>query len=649
MTPACFADSRCRPAALCLLAGVVLAVSVIACAGDTATGPTKVGWKPQPPNPLSVTVTTDPTRVVAKRIVAAVGGTVTATGADGSRYTLVVPPGILPSDTTVTLTPVSAIASLPFSGGLSAAVQFGPEGLQLYGLATLTIVPAKAIPVERQITFGYHGSGSELYLAPLARDSAAVTLLVHHFSGVGLSSGGAGESKLQLQQHPPTSPEDQIAQQIQALVQNERILEQSGHGDLDTFKRDLANIFTDYYNEVVVWSMAAAVTDDSRIPDLAVALAWLRSVEFWLLGDHFVAQRNYIWQNIDKALTNAIEKGAARCRTVNGDAAARKLLGFVRSAQMLGFESSGDLTKLNECFIATLDVAPASAQIKPGESQAYTFVAKDGAGNVLPNMFVNWASSNPQVGTISNAGLAQGTADGSTLITAWANGVTSSPGVLQVGQSTLCGGAADVKGWTGTVSVTYAQKASTSAITLDVHEAATFTVNLASAGAGTNSWAANASSGTLAGNVKMNTVETDSGKPPEVTSYVADGAPALTLDSGQPASGVALTLDSRTCTYTLSLLATGNVTTTTSTSTGTGKIPIGSLRAGPRPISSKTATLSVDASVPAHLGAWRDDRSDAYFPSAGGPPGSLLWYLGFFGQQDAAGSATVSWRLTPTP
>lgn len=138
----------------------------------------------------------DAARAVAAELDGA-GGTLTATGADGSRFTLELPPKSLPHAATVTLTPVSRIDGFPFSGGLVAGVEIEPEGLRLLQPATLTIEPAAAVPANQILTYSYGRGGDEFGLHPRLLGNPAIRVPLLHFSGYGAGAGTAAEANSQ--------------------------------------------------------------------------------------------------------------------------------------------------------------------------------------------------------------------------------------------------------------------------------------------------------------------------------------------------------------------------------------------------------------------------------------------------------------------
>lgn len=143
----------------------------------------------------SVKVTLDSGRS-AGAVISADGGIISATAADGSRFTLSFPVKSVLGAKEVTLTPVSAMEGLPLSGRLVAAVQLEPEGLRLFKPATLTIELPDPVPAENLIGFAYSGSGEGFHLTSLEVSGATLTFQLMHFSGVGAGTGIAADYEI---------------------------------------------------------------------------------------------------------------------------------------------------------------------------------------------------------------------------------------------------------------------------------------------------------------------------------------------------------------------------------------------------------------------------------------------------------------------
>ncbi len=76
--------------------------------------------------------------------------------------------------------------------------------------------------------------------------------------------------------------------------------------------------------------------------------------------------------------------------------------------------------------IASVTVAPGSASLTVGTTQAFTAVARDSASNVVPATF-GWISSNPAIATVdASTGVATGVSSGNADITATAEGISGS-------------------------------------------------------------------------------------------------------------------------------------------------------------------------------------------------------------------------------
>ncbi len=194
------------------------------------------------------------------------GGSLTATGADGSVFTLTIPDKALAGPEKVTMTPLSAVNGMPFSGGLIAGVQLEPDGLQLFQMATLTIKPKKDVPIAKQVAVSYHGSGDNLYMLPLD-PTAGISMHILHFSGYSVASGITGEIEAQAK-NPPDDPADQAAQQIAAAVNAElttartaALLGTSTAADAAKVAEGLKDILGVWFDRVVEAKVASAQAD----------------------------------------------------------------------------------------------------------------------------------------------------------------------------------------------------------------------------------------------------------------------------------------------------------------------------------------------------------------------------------------------------
>ena len=137
---------------------------------------------------LAVTLQLDPERA-ARRVLSDRGGSLTATAADGSRFTLTIPPDALVGNEEIVLTPVSKMTGLPNGVTLAAGVELAPEGLLLLQPATLAIEPARAVAADQEVPFGWTREGQGVHTQFMAPRPRVPTLHITHFSGVALASG----------------------------------------------------------------------------------------------------------------------------------------------------------------------------------------------------------------------------------------------------------------------------------------------------------------------------------------------------------------------------------------------------------------------------------------------------------------------------
>jgi len=158
-------------------------------ADNSTSQPTDLAWIYDTPyDPINLTTTLDDSHQ-ATAVIPVEGGTLTATGADGTTYTLDIPGDALLAETEISLTPVQSLDGLPFGEGAAFAVQMAPEGLSFNNFVTLTITPAQPIPLNEQIMFDFEADGQALGLALPGMDPDVIQIQLLHFSGAGVSKG----------------------------------------------------------------------------------------------------------------------------------------------------------------------------------------------------------------------------------------------------------------------------------------------------------------------------------------------------------------------------------------------------------------------------------------------------------------------------
>lgn len=117
------------------------------------------------------------------------GGQVAATSRGGVTFTLEVPPGALPGEVEIAVTPVAAIAGLPPGAALVAAAQLEPSGLRLVAPAMLTVAGAAAPGDGRRVIgFGYEGDAGTIEPTAALAAGGSLVVPVFHFSGAGAMS-----------------------------------------------------------------------------------------------------------------------------------------------------------------------------------------------------------------------------------------------------------------------------------------------------------------------------------------------------------------------------------------------------------------------------------------------------------------------------
>lgn len=120
-------------------------------------------------------------------------GEATATGPDGTTYTLSVPEDAGLMSLPITLTPVASVSGLPGSPRVMG-VKIEPE-FDLARGATLTIRPGTPLAERRALPAAYDGDGSAVRLTPMTSRPGVFTFHLTHLGGVLLIEGTAPSSR----------------------------------------------------------------------------------------------------------------------------------------------------------------------------------------------------------------------------------------------------------------------------------------------------------------------------------------------------------------------------------------------------------------------------------------------------------------------
>ena len=180
---------------------------------------------------------------------------ITATGADGTVYTLTIPEDALATPTDMSLTPVASVSGLPTSGDVTYAVQLSPSGLQLDDFAILTITPTATLPTDQQVPFGYEGEGAGMFLAIPVVSDPRIQLRILHFSGYGVTRGLLSEIA-PVRQRLGGEAETRLESQLAEALQRQKNL--GGEAPPEAFAELLDAFLRDFKSQVVDPRVSAA-------------------------------------------------------------------------------------------------------------------------------------------------------------------------------------------------------------------------------------------------------------------------------------------------------------------------------------------------------------------------------------------------------
>jgi hypothetical protein len=359
---------RGRALPLCLAicgSGLAMVLGLSACVpSGIGSGPTSEQTKYAAPDPVDVTVRTDDKRA-SSAVVSSAGGSVSALGADGTKFTLTFPKGAIQGAEKITLTPVSTADGLPFSGGLTGAVQMAPEGLRLFAPAVLRIESPKTSAAKgfETVAFAYRENGKGLYLAPAEVKNGALSMEVWHFSGGGGAQATPVEIQTQQTQHVPSVAEDASTQRIREYIGRQRDAEMTGQEPDPNLPNQIQDYLQESYDSGVGPDLPIALKDCSKAkPIMSRALEWSRRVQLMLIGGDPAKTAKLLALCDD--IRDTYEKVRKKCWS-----------GYRATGSFGEGTFSGTVTSLEKPFVLTITAPGAETQLTftPSGPEAGTF------------------------------------------------------------------------------------------------------------------------------------------------------------------------------------------------------------------------------------------------------------------------------------
>jgi hypothetical protein len=247
------------------------------------------------------------------------------------------------------MTPVESISELPVTGGLVAAVDLQPSGLQFWDPAILTIDPPADIPPEDQTAFLI--SEGEFVPHPLVLTSEEIQLPLTHFSAPGLGNGPPTNTPA------PSSPQNSYAARIAAILGAERAAALLGQpGDPD-FLDKIAEIMGDYFHQSILPDLIRAQSDcDVAATAIPEALGFARQAALLGMDSRFEEEIDAAMESIEDALVNCRDEAFERCVQDHDLTAIADILSFSRSLGLLfGHDSTVAYEMIDKCARFEID------------------------------------------------------------------------------------------------------------------------------------------------------------------------------------------------------------------------------------------------------------------------------------------------------
>lgn len=267
-------------------------------------------------DPGAVQLQLDSTRA-AWAIISEGGGNVTATGADGTQFTLTIPEKALVSDEQITITPVTGLAGLPGGATVIAGVQLEPDGLLLLEPATLEIKSPSPSPSEA-FPIAWDAAGKDLHLHPIMPRFAGTAFQVNHFSGFAIARGSDAAMSA-IDAKVPEACANRVFRELnKAFAARRRAALMGDESGIADLVQRLIELARGYLNDILKPIIAELEKDDALLPCvMSEVVALERTVQLMTgesgLPPDLAASLENAWMTLYKALGNAFNRTYERC------------------------------------------------------------------------------------------------------------------------------------------------------------------------------------------------------------------------------------------------------------------------------------------------------------------------------------------------
>lgn len=240
----------------------------------------------------------------AQAVIPITGGVITATAADGTVFTLIIPEGALMAETRIVMIPILAINGFPLGGSAGAAVQLEPQGLNFYRPVTLVIEPSAPIPVTAELSIAWDGDGKDFHRYPLDLNYPypQVAFSLMHFSGRGYIRSEVDPIPINDDFPIPVDPEAQYKQIVEEMVRREREAIANGQDGDPNFHKNMIDLMRYYFYDIIRPVMLAAETDCDYAKRGAVSkvMGWAREADKFRTGDELADEREQVDESLSR-------------------------------------------------------------------------------------------------------------------------------------------------------------------------------------------------------------------------------------------------------------------------------------------------------------------------------------------------------------